>query len=131
MQTKELTQAPAEAPRRPRPRASYPQIPPPGFALPEKRATLFGAMKRSRLERLDAALDSLDGSYLRPSDIARKLAIRRTQANKLIKDGTLPHVRIGRAVRVPAPAFAAYLRSLYDAEAGRGMPRGGSADGLG
>jgi excisionase family DNA binding protein len=99
--------------------------------LPEKRATLFGAMKRSRLERLDAALDSLDGSYLRPSDIARKLAIRRTQANKLIKDGTLPHVRIGRAVRVPAPAFAAYLRSLYDAEAGRGMPRGGSADGLG
>lgn len=38
--------------------------------------------------------------------------MHRSQVYKLIKDGTLPHIRIGRAVRVPAPAFEAYLRSL-------------------
>jgi excisionase family DNA binding protein len=51
-------------------------------------------------------------SYLKPSDIAGRLALHRSQVYKLIKDGTLPHIRIGRSVRVPAPAFEAYLRSL-------------------
>jgi excisionase family DNA binding protein len=58
-------------------------------------------------------MSAFDDSYLRPSDIARRLALHRSQVYKLIKDGTLPHIRIGRAVRVPAPAFAAYLRSLH------------------
>jgi excisionase family DNA binding protein len=57
-------------------------------------------------------MSAFEDSYLKPSDIARRLALHRSQVYKLIKDGTLPHIRIGRAVRVPAPAFEAYLRSL-------------------
>ncbi len=57
-------------------------------------------------------MNAFDDNYLRPSDIARQLALHRSQVYKLIKDGALPHIRIGRAVRVPAPAFEAYLRSL-------------------
>jgi excisionase family DNA binding protein len=58
-------------------------------------------------------MNAFDDSYLRPSDIARRLALHRSQVYKLIKDGTLPHIRIGRAVRVPAPALEAYIRSLH------------------
>jgi excisionase family DNA binding protein len=58
-------------------------------------------------------MSAFDDSYLKPSDIAGRLALHRSQVYKLIKDGTLPHIRIGRAVRVPAPAFEAYLRSLH------------------
>lgn len=58
-------------------------------------------------------MNAFDDSYLRPSDIAKRLALHRSQVYKLIKDGTLPHIRIGRAVRVPAPALEAYLRSSY------------------
>jgi excisionase family DNA binding protein len=54
-----------------------------------------------------------EDSYLKPSDIAERLALHRSQVYKLIKDGTLPHIRIGKAVRVPAPAYEAYLRSLH------------------
>jgi excisionase family DNA binding protein len=57
-------------------------------------------------------VNAFEDAYLKPSDIARRLALHRSQVYKLIKDGTLPHIRIGRAVRVPAPAFEAYLRSL-------------------
>ena len=57
-------------------------------------------------------MSTFEDSYLKPSDIAGRLALHRSQVYKLIKDGTLPHIRIGRSVRVPAPAFEAYLRSL-------------------
>lgn len=57
-------------------------------------------------------MSTFEDSYLKPSEIATRLALHRSQVYKLIKDGTLPHIRIGRAVRVPAPAFEAYLRSL-------------------
>lgn len=57
-------------------------------------------------------MSTFEDNYLKPSDIAGRLALHRSQVYKLIKDGTLPHIRIGRSVRVPAPAFEAYLRSL-------------------
>ncbi len=63
-------------------------------------------------------MSTFDDSYLKPSDIARRLALHRSQVYKLIKDGALPHIRIGRAVRVPAPAFEAYVRSLHMASPG-------------
>jgi excisionase family DNA binding protein len=65
------------------------------------------------LAHCEQYMNRFDDSYLRPSDIAQRLALHRSQVYKLIKDGTLPHIRIGRAVRVPAPAFEAYLRSLH------------------
>ena len=58
-------------------------------------------------------MSTFEDSYLKPSEIAARLALHRSQVYRLIKDGTLPHIRIGRAVRVPAPAFEAYLRSLH------------------
>jgi excisionase family DNA binding protein len=58
-------------------------------------------------------MSTFDDTYLKPSDLARQLALHRSQVYKLINDGTLPHIRIGRAVRVPAAAFQAYLRSLH------------------
>jgi excisionase family DNA binding protein len=64
------------------------------------------------LAHYEQDMNAFDDSYLRPSDIAKRLALHRSQVYKLIKDGTLPHIRIGRAVRVPAPALEAYLRSL-------------------
>ncbi len=57
-------------------------------------------------------MSTFEDSYLKPSDIAGRLSLHRSQVYKLIKDGTLPHIRIGRSVRVPAAAFEAYLRSL-------------------
>lgn len=58
-------------------------------------------------------MSAFEDSYLRPADVAKRLALHRSQVYRMIKDGTLPHIRIGRAVRVPAPAFEAYLRSLH------------------
>src|SRR3954454_8340104 len=59
-------------------------------------------------------MSTFEDTYLKPSSIAARLDVHRTQVYKLIKDGTLPHIRIGKAVRVPRPAFEAYLRSLHD-----------------
>ena len=53
-----------------------------------------------------------DQAYIKPSEIARHLDVHRTQVYKMIKEGVLPHVRIGKAVRVPVPAYKAYLRRL-------------------
>jgi len=52
-----------------------------------------------------------DIHYLKPSDIARRLSVHRSYVYGLIKDGTLPHIRIGKAVRVPAAAFEAFVRA--------------------
>jgi excisionase family DNA binding protein len=48
-------------------------------------------------------------NYIRPSEIARRLDLHRTTVYKLIKDGELPAIRIGHAVRVPVHAYEAYL----------------------
>jgi excisionase family DNA binding protein len=74
---------------------------------------LTEAAKAGTLLQKDTGMNAFDDNYLRPSDIARRLALHRSQIYKLIKDGTLPHIRIGRAVRVPVGAFEAYLRSLH------------------
>lgn len=54
---------------------------------------------------------AFDIHYLKPSDIARRLSVHRSYVYGLIKQGTLPHIRIGKAVRVPAAAFEAYVRA--------------------
>jgi excisionase family DNA binding protein len=48
--------------------------------------------------------------YIKPSEIAKRLDMHRSGVYKLIQDGELPHIRIGRAVRVPLPAFEAFVR---------------------
>jgi excisionase family DNA binding protein len=55
---------------------------------------------------------TFERTYLKPSTIAARLDLHRSQVYKLIKEGTLPHIRIGKSVRVPAAALEAYLRRL-------------------
>ncbi len=47
--------------------------------------------------------------YLRAPEVATLLNISRTQAYRLIENGTLPHIRLGRSVRVPRQALLDYL----------------------
>ena len=47
--------------------------------------------------------------YLKVPEAADRLAIGRTHAYDLITRGLLPHVRIGRSVRIPERALEEYL----------------------
>lgn len=66
---------------------------------------------------MPGADSTFERSYLKPSTIAARLELHRSQVYKLIKDGTLPHIRIGKSVRVPAAALDAYLRRLESEQA--------------
>lgn len=57
-------------------------------------------------------MTTFDEHYLRPRDIAETLGVHRTTVYKMIKEGELPHVKIGKAVRVPARAFEVYKQRL-------------------
>jgi excisionase family DNA binding protein len=59
-------------------------------------------------------MSTFDTHYLKPSDIAERLSMHRSHVYNLIKDGTLPHIRIGKAVRVPAAAFEAFVRARHE-----------------
>ncbi len=48
-------------------------------------------------------------TYLRVPEVANILNISRTQAYRLVQDGVLPHIRLGRSVRVPYKALMDYL----------------------
>jgi len=61
------------------------------------------------------------------SDIAFSLnadpELHRSQVYKLVKDGTLPHIRIGKSVRVPTAALDAYLHRLESEHSTERVPR--------
>ncbi len=48
-------------------------------------------------------------TYLRAPEVAQLLNISRTAAYRLIENGTIPHLRIGRSVRVPYQSLMDYL----------------------
>lgn len=54
---------------------------------------------------------------LRPSDIAQNMKLSAQRIRQLIADGTLPHVRIGRRLYIPAKAWLGWL----DAQAEKAM----------
>jgi excisionase family DNA binding protein len=49
---------------------------------------------------------------LRISEVAEQLSISRSQVWKMVWDGTLPSVKIGRAVRVPTVGLTEYAKGL-------------------
>lgn len=49
---------------------------------------------------------------LRVTEVAEVLGISRATAYKLMADGTLPVVKIGRSVRVPTDALQKWVREL-------------------
>jgi excisionase family DNA binding protein len=46
---------------------------------------------------------------LRVGDVAARLSLRRATVYRLIRDGVLPAVHVGRVVRVPEPALEAFI----------------------
>ncbi|GEM_PF-910790 len=68
-------------------------------------SSLFTAM----LAPLTAHVAGEHAAYLRAPEVATFLNISRTQAYRLIENGTLPHIRLGRSVRVPRRALLDYL----------------------
>lgn len=52
----------------------------------------------------------MDALLMRPTEVAAALGVGRATAYGLIASGTLPIVRIGRAVRVPRAALEAWVR---------------------
>lgn len=68
-------------------------------------------MRRSR--------DKLVPDYLTLDDVAARLGVSVKTARRRVADGTLPAVRIGRLIRVPASALDSVGRPLTVAKAAR------------
>ena len=57
-----------------------------------------------------------DRLLLRPLEVAHTLGIGRSKAYELIGSGTLPSIRIGGSVRVPADALREWVRQQVDGQ---------------
>ena len=60
----------------------------------------------------------MDKLLLRPPEVAEALGIGRSKVYELLAQGTLPLVRVGRSIRVPAVE----LRRWVEDEIRRGQP---------
>jgi excisionase family DNA binding protein len=54
---------------------------------------------------------------LRVEEVAEMLSLGRSKTYELIASGAIPVVRLGRCVRVPAPALRRWLETQYHSEA--------------
>ena len=57
----------------------------------------------------------MDKLLLRPEEVGHALGVGRSKAYQLIADGSLPSVRIGHSVRVPAEALRSYVHEMAEA----------------
>jgi excisionase family DNA binding protein len=55
-----------------------------------------------------------DSPLLRPREIAAVLHCSLSRVYQLVRAGELPHTKLGGALRVPAPAFAAWIQRKSD-----------------
>jgi excisionase family DNA binding protein len=58
----------------------------------------------------------MDKLLLRPIEAADRIGMGRSKTYALIKEGTIPSIRIGAAVRVPARALEEWVNALADQE---------------
>lgn len=79
----------------------------PAFAL--LLLVSVSSLLTATLTPLTAHVATEHPAYLRAPEVAVFLSISRTQAYRLIENGTLPHIRLGRSVRVPRRALLDYL----------------------
>jgi excisionase family DNA binding protein len=56
-------------------------------------------------------MDDPEVTLLRAVEVARLLGLSRAQVYCMMSDGRLPIIRIGRAIRVPKHALAAWIRA--------------------
>ena len=54
-----------------------------------------------------------DVSFLTVAEVATKMRVSKMTVYRLVHNGELPAVRVGRSFRVPENAVQAYLRSSY------------------
>ncbi|MGQ0630914.1 MAG: helix-turn-helix domain-containing protein [Sporichthyaceae bacterium] len=60
-----------------------------------------------------------DVSFLTVAEVATKMRVSKMTVYRLVHNGELPAVRVGRSFRVPENAVQTYLRqSFYDSDAG-------------
>lgn len=65
--------------------------------------------------RYYAGMDAITSNdLLTRSEAADVLRVSLTTMSRIIGSGRLPHLRIGRAVRIPREALDAYVRGEYD-----------------
>ena len=57
----------------------------------------------------------MDQLLLRADEVARILGVGRSKAYELMADGTLPVVRIGKSVRVPAGPLRTWIEGQTEA----------------
>lgn len=86
----------------------------PGRAAPPRRLRGPGADGAWRIAKEDAIerLRAIDAPAIRLSEVARRLAISRASAYRLVKSGQLSGVRVGTTWRVLQSDFDAYLERL-------------------
>jgi len=54
-------------------------------------------------------MDASQRLLLRPTEVADLISVSRSRAYELIADGTLPSIRMGGSVRIPADALRAWI----------------------
>ncbi len=60
-----------------------------------------------------------DVSFLTVAEVASKMRVSKMTVYRLVHNGELPAVRVGRSFRVPENAVQTYLRqSFFDADTG-------------
>jgi excisionase family DNA binding protein len=48
---------------------------------------------------------------IRPTEFASAMGISRTSAYNLIRDGTVPSIRVGRSVRIPLESLRVWMKN--------------------
>lgn len=56
----------------------------------------------------------MSGPLLTVAECAAEARVSRMTVYRLIHDGTIPHVRVGKSYRVPEDAWRTYLRTESD-----------------
>ena len=58
---------------------------------------------------------------LKPDEAAEILGLGRSKLYQLLADGTLPSVRLGRSVRIPAESLRQWVREKAEATFSKGL----------
>jgi len=53
--------------------------------------------------------------WLKPSQVAGQLGVHKSRVYQLIRDGILPAVRVGGAIRIPTDAWNIWMRQQAEA----------------
>jgi excisionase family DNA binding protein len=73
---------------------------------------------------LDREEDAMDKLLLRPDEAAEILSIGRSRVYELLRDGTLPTVRLGGSIRIPAEALRRWVEEQRGTGERAGRPVG-------